>query len=529
MTALSQARTKRLVAIHGWSGAILGLLLYVVLLTGAVAVFAFEIGSWSAGGVKSHQPFARPLDGTLRALAEQVPEAYREDVSVFSNSAGHVVVFLHTHVQNAEGELDDQGVLFELHPETHAVLAQREGLGSEVFAADPWGALDEFLVALHVNLHLPDPWGLYATGILGLLMLAAAISGILIHRHVIKDLFVAPRPSSRLLTARDRHNLAGSWGLPFAFVLAFTGAFLSFAIALGLPTVATVAFGGDQLAFFERLVGVRDAEDPTPAPLADIDAMLAASAEAAESAPSGFSVQHWGRADATVTVFHLPAEGNLTADQQVFDGPSGTHLGPKPPLGTEPSLGSAVFGLMQPLHFGTFSGMLSRVVWFALGLTMCYVTLTGLQLWLQRRAEDPLWRRFARAVPIFGYGLPFAMAGSGIGFFLSLPAGSTLFWAPAGFLIGCALAIAAGMALRDDRTLARLYRLSLGVGLLALPLLRMAMGGAGWGSLMANGDMAVIVFDVVLLLAGTGFLIAGTGRGLPRVKAPRPASRVAAE
>ena len=116
-----------------------------------------------------------------------------------------------------------------------------------------------------------------------------------------------------------------------------------------------------------------------------------------------------------------------------------------------------------PLHFGTFVGLLSRVVWFALGLAMCYVTLTGLQLWLQRRAEDPLWRRLARATPVVGYGLP------------------------------------------------------------------IAMGGAGWGSLMAIGNMAVVVFDVALLLAGTGFLIAGTGRRLPRVKAPRPADRVAAE
>ena len=529
MTALSQTRTKRLVAIHGWSGAILGLLLYVVLLTGAVAVFAFEIGSWSAGGVKSDQPFARPLDGTLRGLAEQVPAEYREDVSVFSNSAGHVVAFLHTHAPNAEGDPDERGVLFELHPETHEVLARREGFGSEVFGADPWGALDEFLVALHVNLHLPDPWGLYATGILGLLMLAAAISGILIHRHLIQDLFVAPRPSSRLLTARDRHNLAGSWSLPFAFVLAFTGAFLSFALALGLPTVATVAFGGDQVAFFERLIGAREAEDPTPAPLADIDAMLAASAEAAASSPSGFSVRHWGRADATVTVFHPPAEGDLSAAQQVFEGASGAHLGPKPPIGTETSLGSAVFGLMHPLHFGTFSGLLSRIVWFALGLSMCYVTLTGLRLWLQRRAEERLWRRLARAVPLVGYGLPIAMAGSGIGFFLSLPAERTLFWTPAGFLIAAALAIASGLAIPGDRTRARAYQAVLGASLLALPLLRMAMGVTDWGQLWSGGNLTVITLDLALLFTGAGFALAASGLRRPSVDTPRAADRVAAE
>ena len=529
MMVLSQTRTKRLVAIHGWSGAILGLLLYVVLLTGAVAVFAFEIGSWSASGKKAHEPFARPFDGTLRALAEQVPADYREDISVFHNSAGHIVAFLHSHTVNDEGEPDEKGVLFELHPLTHEVLAQREGFSSEVFGADPWGALDEFLVELHVNLHLPDPWGLYATGVLGLLMLAAAISGILIHRHLIKDIFLSPRLSSRLLTARDRHNLAGSWALPFAIVLAFTGAFLSFAIALGLPTIATVAFGGDRVAFIERLIGLPEAEDPTPRPLADLDAMLAASAEAAGTAPRGFSVQHWGRADASVRVFHPQAEGDLTAEQQVFEGATGVHLGPKPVLGTKPSLGSVAFGLIAPLHFGTFAGLLSRTVWFALGLAGCYVTLTGLQLWLRRREEEPLWRRLARAVPVVGYGLPIAIAGSGIGFFLSLPAESTLFWTPAGFLAAAALAIATGLVVRDDGTLVRLYRLALGIALLILPLLRMAVGGADWGQLMAGGNTAIVVFDLVLLLAGIGTILAATGLRLRATKAPRSVDQVAAE
>ncbi len=527
--ALSQVRTKRLVAIHGWSGVILGLLLYVVILTGAVAVFSFEIGSWSASGTKSAEPFARPFDETLRRLAESVPATYHDDISVFPNSAGHIVAFLHTHTTNAEGDPDEKGVLFEVHPKTHAILAQREGFASEIFGVDPWSALDEFLVELHVNLHLPDPWGLYATGILGLLMLASAISGILIHRHLIQDLFVAPRLSSRLLNARDRHNLAGTWSLPFAFVLAFTGAYLSFALSLGLPTIGAVAFGGDQVALIERLIGVREAEDPTTAPLANIDGMLAASAEAGGTAPRGFIVRHWGRADATVTVSHLPAEGDLTAAQQLFDGPSGRHLGPKPGIGTKPSAGSTILGLIFPLHFGNFAGVLSRTVWFALGLVSCYVTLTGLRLWMARRDEHPVWRRLARAVAVVGYGLPIAIAGSGIGFFLSLPAEQTLFWTPAAFSIASAVAIGVGLVVHKDRTLARIYRLMLGIAFIALPLLRMGLGGFGWGHLMESGNGKVVAFDLVLLIAGAGFLVAAAGLASRAAKEPRAADGIAAK
>ena len=49
--ALGQIELKRMTAIHGWSAVILGLLLSVVVATGAVAVFAEEIGRGSAGGL----------------------------------------------------------------------------------------------------------------------------------------------------------------------------------------------------------------------------------------------------------------------------------------------------------------------------------------------------------------------------------------------------------------------------------------------------------------------------------------------
>ena len=44
-------------------------------------------------------------------------------------------------------------------------------------AAWETSALRKFLVDLHVQLYLPNPWGLILTGILGLMMMAAVISG----------------------------------------------------------------------------------------------------------------------------------------------------------------------------------------------------------------------------------------------------------------------------------------------------------------------------------------------------------------
>ena len=81
------------------------------------------------------------------------------------------------------------------------------------------------------------------------MMMAAVVSGVLIHRHVIRDLFLAERPGGRLPGVRDRHALSSTWSIPFAFLLAFTGSFFSFAGTIGLPIVVVE----DVLKALERL------------------------------------------------------------------------------------------------------------------------------------------------------------------------------------------------------------------------------------------------------------------------------------
>ena len=53
MIHLPKNETKLMVAVHGWSGILLGLVLYAVVLTGTAAVFAEEIGTWSSGHIST--------------------------------------------------------------------------------------------------------------------------------------------------------------------------------------------------------------------------------------------------------------------------------------------------------------------------------------------------------------------------------------------------------------------------------------------------------------------------------------------
>src|SRR5262245_63705220 len=266
-----KAREPRtLVAVHGWAGAVLGLLLYAVIVTGTAAVFANEIKAWSGGLLGMNDPMSQPLDAVLARLEAETPKEFHEDLQLRVTPAGHVQAFFHAD-EVVDGARRQRGILYTIGPNGR-IISRQEGVGKDLAANDPYSALGRFFVDLHVRLHVPSPWGLILTGILGLSMLVAAVSGILMHRHMFRDIFRL-RGRDRLVGLRDLHSVAGSWTLPHAFVLAFTGAYLSFAIAVGVPMLAKIAFKGDVREMLATLNGL-PAVDARPAAPANLDDLL---------------------------------------------------------------------------------------------------------------------------------------------------------------------------------------------------------------------------------------------------------------
>ncbi|MDX2307105.1 MAG: PepSY-associated TM helix domain-containing protein [Hyphomicrobium sp.] len=516
MSFLEQKKTKRLFAIHGWSGLALGLLLYTLVLTGAIAVFAREIGVWSVGGAANQKGLTQPVDRTIRGLAETVDAKYRDDVGIFIVPDGTLSVFFHTHEKKLDGELGEKGVRFLVAPESGKVVSRIEGWSDDVFGKDQKSALQRFLVDLHVQLYVPAPWGLILTGFLGLAMMVAAVSGLIMHRHLLKDIFVAPRPGNILLHARDRHILAGSWGLPFAFLLAFSGSMLSFAFSFGVPLMALSAYGGDQERVGEILSGAPATEDKRPAVVTNLDAVLADGQRRAGSDPTFLEVEHWGRADASIGVWFLPPEGDLGWIQYGYHGVNGAFEGEKPGLGTRPSLGNTAYMVLAALHFGVFAGIVSKVIWLSLGLASCYVILTGMEMWFTRRAADPAWAPWARIVPMIGYGLPLAMLVSALSYFQAVGHADTTTSTPAGFFLASLAIVCVTIAVPDRTKLSRGLMLCNAIAAGLLPVARMLAGGRSWGGALAMGEPVIVSIDLLLIIAASALVWLWLGAPLPR-------------
>ena len=139
---------------------------------------------------------------------------------------------------------------------------------------------------------------------------------------------------------------------------------------------------------------------------ASLNAIMADSARRAEGPVTYVGISNYGRKDARVEIWDDPADGGMLYVTNVNEGATGAFLERKAQLGTVPSLGGTLYGLMYPLHFGHFAGILSKAAWCALGVALCFVILSGFRLWVRRRAEDPQWRAFGRVVQVMGYGLP---------------------------------------------------------------------------------------------------------------------------
>lgn len=503
MIHLTKEKTKAMIAVHGWSGIVLGLLLYAVVLTGTAAVFAEEIGVWSAGHVESRSAFERPIDGAVRRLAATTPAKYHEGVDLFEIGDHRLGAFFHRHETDPKEGFVSRGIYYQLDEQGRIAQAVH-GTDEEVFGPRNDDALQSFLVDTHVRLHLPNPWGLLLTGILGLAMLVAAISGLLIHRHLLKDIFTLRRGGSRVLAERDRHSVAGTWSLPFAFVLAFTGSFFSFFGTIGVPIVAMAAFGGNVQALSEAVYGNPGRPDPRPVTMGNLDRITADAVRRTGQAPTFLSIENYGRADAKVTAFQSPPSGDIEPVTLLYNGATAAFDRVKPAVGTRPSAGGTLSAVMAPMHFGNFAGVLSKAIWFGLGFAMCYVTFTGMRLWLVRRRGDaPSLGWLERTLVVTGFGLPLALAGAAAAFLVAMPRGSAVFWTPAVFLATAAAAIVAGAMLRSAEALERTLKGAIGVLMAALPLVRLLQGGPGWSEATAAQPL-IPALDLAFLIAGAG-------------------------
>lgn len=350
--------TAAALAGHSALGLAFGAIVYLVCLTGTLSVFADELKL-------AEQRAPRPTVYAPGALDRAAAQALRQlppGATLYLTAASTPRERLTASTYGPDGErawiADAQG---RLTPER-----------------TPW---TDWLVALHMSLTAPAPWGTLAVGLAGAALLALIGSGVLAHPRILRDAFRLRLSGSARLREAEWHNRLSVWGLPFHLTVTLTGALFGLA-SLTATAVAALAFHGDVARVYRPLTGPTVAADARPAPAPELEGLVArATASRPGSRLVYVGLEGAGTRGARVVV-EVTAPGRLPRGEDViFDG-CGREIG----RGRFASggLGLQAYAAAAQLHFGAFGGLPVRLAYGVLGAALSYVCATGVTIWLLR-------------------------------------------------------------------------------------------------------------------------------------------------
>ncbi len=477
----SKAFTRSMLDGHGLIGVIFGAVLYILCLSGALIVLTDQWTIWE----RPEAPVVESVSSDR--LVQTVQQAY-----VRARVAG---VAHDVFVTTPSPELPH-----------FVIAAYGEGGGEEdhrVWSVDPAGRLGPemearwvaFVENLHFNLTVPGALGRYVVGIFGTILLASLITGILAHRRIFRDAFRLRWGGARRLTNADLHNRIGVWALPFHLIVSLTGSLLGLS-GLIILILALVAYRGDQAKAVASLLGPQATEDSRAAPVPDIRPMLARIDQDIPGARvSMLRYDHVGTAGQLVTIFVAAPRHLSTAEAYIF-APDGA-LRHKAGF-TDGNVGTRLYGMITPLHYGTYGGLPLKIIYALLGFGLTAIVATGGNVWLARRREQ------GRAAPklerlwtglLWGQPLVFALAALAA---MAGPLPLTPFYWAATFAVWIGALLLPGL-----ETVKRAMCLSCGLTLILLVIVHIARNGV-------NSPVATAM-DIALL--GTAALMLKLGAG----------------
>ena len=385
---------KLLFELHGWVGLNLGLILFVVCLSGTFATLSDEIDGLLD---PRHNIATTPADDARfdwsamwTTLEGAVPGGVAE--SLYAPGAS-----------GARGARGAAALGFVGLPTGETRKVYLDPYTGELLGHTSFFNVQRFFRTFHRRL-FDGGRGILVVTLTGFALLLSAIAGFTFYRGWLEQALKVKLRGTRRRRWSDLHKVAGIWGLPFTALIAVTGIYYFVEVAY-------------------QSAGAYDELLSAPLPQVDRDG-LASLGPQPELLPAGRYVELARDAYPALDVRSIRLPQNPS--QAVYvDGQAGNRLtrDRADKLHLHPFTG-AVLGVQQsgdltlvpflteavdPLHFGYFGGFATQLIWFALGLLLSFSILSGLYIWVVRsvsaRKGPSRWLRGApiAAVLTIGY------------------------------------------------------------------------------------------------------------------------------
>lgn len=362
---------KRLYNWHSLTGLISTVLLVALCLTALPAIFIKDISQWlTPPPTVTASSSYTSIDDWLAQADSQLDLAGKEEFHIRANGDSQPYTLWTV-----------QGDIFT------AFVQDSQGM----FVSHHSASAAKVLAEVHHNFLLPDPYGEYLVGLLGLAMLALVFMGVLLHKKWKKEKTQLRKHRSRRLLLSDLHKVLGLWLLPFHIFVSYTGATLGLGSLL-LVVAALSAFEGDQDAAVAAVFGKEPTMSMQTCAMQSPHTLTKAAnnhwqEKYGENHITDIEIHGWSDCNAQITIASAIPGYLLSSNAVSYSLTSGELINK---IDWIPGgFGERWYALLGPLHFGTYAGYISQWLFFVSALLLAVMMVSGMLLWLNKR-DKPL-------------------------------------------------------------------------------------------------------------------------------------------
>jgi len=368
---ISKKTIARLTEGHKLLGLTLSAVLFLICISGTIAVFFKEFERWE----KPHVP---------------------EFTEYKTGSVARAALDSHTHMLNDKQRESAQVDLFIMLPNS-AMPRLIAGYNDDARAYDQEGRYvgsarhdnTHFLSHLHYYLHLPESFGMIVVSILGIFMLALLIGGAVSHRKIFVDAFRLRSRDKGHLGRVDLHNRIGTWTLPFTLVVTATGSFIGFSQVV-VFLVATLFYDGNISKAVEPVFGSAEQAQTYTKGLsfageqAIVNALDELKKHKPDQVPFMLTIKDAIGAAPYLEVTTLQNQRLVYGEIYRFNERGqmmGTHGL------SDGAIGKQIYASLFPLHFGSYGGVWVQIMYVFVGLALCLMIHAGMEIWFTKSAS----------------------------------------------------------------------------------------------------------------------------------------------
>ncbi len=404
--------------VHTWFGLVLGYVLMACFFFGALSVFDREIDRWAIPKTrfepqpmpsfdnllmdvyKKMEPHPIDMAATAERVIGDLPDPKTMPMASFYAYPTHrdpgLQIGGEFSIPNKPKDKSDD----HMHVHGWATIDPRTG---EAIPDDALKIGSRWFYPMHYSLNFHwSNLGYWIVGLAALMMLAALVTGVIMHRRIFKEFFTFRREKRIQRSTLDLHNMSGVVALPFHFFFALTGLIIFAGIYFPVSHSMLKPLHDQHEILESERTGLPHEAAGVYAPIASVDAMIAeakrrwAARDMAGEVGYVFA-DHLNDENGYVSIYRAGSDRVALVGEPIhFKASTGEVLREEPPQ-------AAVFEInefLTGLHLQHFEHWMLRWLYVIGGLLGCICIATGFIFFVEKRKQQhaKLNRQGARLV-----------------------------------------------------------------------------------------------------------------------------------